>query len=286
MIIKVSLFTSGRHTKTLIEALQKAPNIRLANIYKKLTDLSAEALRIRRAKADVFLVADFGQIIPPEILPIPKYGCLCIHPSLLPKYRGASPVPAVILAGDQETGVTIFLMDEKIDHGPIIAQFKEKMSEKDSAETLCSRLFAAGAKVLLSILPAWIEGRIKPREQAHHQATYTYILKREDGKISWKDLAEAIKTGGQKAIEIERKIRAFSPWPGVWNEARFKVQSSKFKVRRLKLLQAHLKITLNTQRVTTKQPKLILDKVQLEGKNPVSWKQFQEGYPNLQLNHY
>jgi len=281
MIITVSLFTSGRHTQPLIKILKQAGFLRLSGIYPRLQE--------KFAPADLFLVADFGQIIPTEILALPKYGSLCVHPSLLPKYRGASPVPATILAGEKETGVTIFLMDERVDHGTVIAQVKEEIRNDDTAETLYSRLFAAGAKVLLTTLPTWVEGKIKPQSQNHAEATYTKMLTREDGKIGWPELVEAIKSG-QKAVEVERKIRAYSPWPGAWTLLR-PSDSEGFggQAKRLKILRAHLEPIQNTKYLPAgrqgkiQDTKLALDLVQLEGRNPVPWKQFREGYPEVKL---
>ena len=293
-MITINLFTSGKHTQPLIEALKKAPNIKLVNIYKKLPDLSAEAL----AKADppdlpagrqslpdipdLFIIADFGQIIPKKILEIPKYGSLCLHPSLLPKYRGASPVQFAIINGEKETGVTIIKMDERVDHGPIIAQFKEEIKPDDTSESLYERLFAAGGQVLVTILPAWVEGRIKPRKQDHKQATYTKTLKREGGFIPGKDLRAAMEGKSlAKAKEIKRKIRAFRPWPSTWTKIQLTTHNSQLTTKRLKLLQAHLE---SPQIPNTKYQILVLDKVQLEGKKPVTWKQFKEGYPEAKLS--
>ena len=283
-MITVNLFTSGRHTQPLIKALEEAKNVKLVNIYEKLPDLSADFVGrrpLRRpkaealAKADIFIVADFGQIIPKKILEIPEYGALCVHPSLLPKYRGASPVPQAILNGERETGVTIFKMDEKVDHGPIIAQFKRKIRNDDTAETLLIRLFTLGSQLLLKILPDYFAGKIKPAEQNHAQATYTHILKKEDGKINCLDLKEAMEAGGPKAVEIERKIRALTPWPGAWTtiHPRGGVAPAAHLggEKRLKLLKAHLEPSIP-------HTKLVLDEAQLEGKKPVSWKQFCEGY--------
>lgn len=276
-MITVNLFTSGRHTQPLIEALKKAKEIKLVNIYKKLPDLPD--------KTNVFLVADFGQIVPKKILEMPRHGSLCVHPSLLPKYRGASPVQHAILNGEKETGVTITKMDEKIDHGPIIAQFKEEIRDGDTAETLYGRLFALGARDLINLLPAYIKGKIKPREQNHKKATYTKILTRDDGKIDW----------GKSDEEIERFIRAMYPWPGAWIEVRFTVHGSQFTAKRLKILKAHLEKSLPTipDREPRKKPsiadyqllitKLVLDLVQLEGKRRVTWKQFKEGYPEAKF---
>lgn len=237
---------------------------------------------------DLIILAAYGKIIPPQILNLLKYGALCIHPSLLPKYRGASPVQAAIISGDRETGVTIIQMDEKMDHGPILTQFKEEIKENDTAGSLYSRLFKMAAGVLVTILPAWVEGRIEPREQDHSQATYTKLLKREDGfippevlgiiapkpptKRAGRGPTSKCKLGPYK-IEptpenLERFIRAMSPWPGAFTNVKIKYQISK----RLKILKAHLEAG-----------KLILDLVQLEGKKPVTFKQFQEGYPEVKL---
>lgn len=213
--------------------------------------------RTKKLKPDVGVLASFGKILPKEVLNIPKHGILNIHPSLLPKYRGPTPVPTAILNGEQETGVTIIKMDEKVDHGPILAQFKEEIKPDDTAESLYERLFTAGAKVLTTILPAYLEGKIELRKQNHSQATFTKKFTRDDGKINWK----------KSDVFKERFIRAMHPWPGAWTE----VQLKKGK-KRLKILKAHLEAN-----------KLVLDKVQLEGKKPVTWKQFQEGYPEAKI---
>lgn len=244
-MITVNFFTSAKHTKPVIEVLKEAKNIRLLNIYKKLNKIE---------KADVFIVADFGEILPKKVLEIPKHSSLCLHPSLLPKYRGASPVQFAIMNGKKETGATIFKMDKKIDHGPIIAQFKEKIRDDDTAETLYARLFKAGAEVLVTILPAWVEGRIKPRVQNHSKATYAPRLKKEDGKIDWQNSDQ----------EIEGFIRAMTPWPGAW---------TMIDSKRLKILKAHLE-----------GGKLVINQVQLEGKKPITWKQFLAGHPSFEFS--
>lgn len=215
--------------------------------------------KMSKIKPDVGVLASFGKILPKEILEIPKHGILNIHPSLLPKYRGPTPVPTAILNGEQETGVTIIKMDEKVDHGPILSQFKEEVRPDDTAESLLERLFTAGAKVLTTILPAYLEGKIELREQDDSQATFTKKLTRDDGKINWK----------KSDVFNERFIRAMDPWPGAWTMVRL---SRARETKRIKILKAHLETN-----------KLALDKVQLEGKKPVTWKQFQEGYPRAKI---
>lgn len=215
--------------------------------------------KVTKLKADVGILASFGKILPKEILEIPKHGILNIHPSLLPKYRGPTPVQTAILNGEQETGITIIRMDEKVDHGPILSQFKEEIRPDDTADSLLERLFGAGAKVLTTILPAYLEGKIELRKQNNSQATFTKKLTRDDGKIDWK------KPGVLK----ERFIRAMYPWPGAWTMVRL---SRDRETKRIKILTAHLEAN-----------KLVLDKVQLESKKPVTWKQFQEGYPGAKI---
>ncbi|MEA3272416.1 MAG: methionyl-tRNA formyltransferase [Patescibacteria group bacterium] len=190
------------------------------------------------ANTDIAVVAAYGHIIPKKILEIPKFGFLNIHPSLLPKYRGPSPIQNAILNGDKETGVSIMLLDKKMDSGPILAQKKVKINENETYETLRNRLAEIGAKLLIKTLLDYVSGKIKPKPQNHKKATYTKLLKREDGKIDWSKPAE----------EIERMVRAYHPWPGTWTE-------------------------LNGKRL-----KIILNRVQLEGKKEMSLDEFLRGY--------
>ena len=157
------------------------------------------------SKPDLIIVAGYREILPKEILEIPKYGCLNVHPSLLPKYRGPSPIQYAILNGDEETGVTIIKMVEKVDIGGIIGSIKYEVgSRKITSKELEKELAELGAKLLMETIPKWVKGKIKPQPQDESRAIYTKVLKREDGKIDWKKSAE----------EIERQIRAFDPWPG------------------------------------------------------------------------
>lgn len=294
-------------------------------------------------QVDVAIVADYARLIPKEILDLPKHGCLNLHPSLLPKYRGSSPAEMAILHGDSETGMTILKMDEKFDHGPIVSQFTENIREDDNSETLYKRLFTKGAQVLSTILPAWIEGRIVPREQDHSQATLAPRLTRDDGFIPWFLINKAMEgksfnpnefnprlrlvwidikhrgednkfspgaTASQAKLEwqasqpqnesqnqtlatkkisvdlasfVERAIRAFHPWPGIWTTVKLppgrrpsrvgdKTQSSKLKSekQRLKILSAHL-----NPKPYPLNPILVLDDVQLEGKRPTTFSHLQ-----------
>lgn len=205
----------------------------------------------REIKPELVLVAAFGQILPKEILEIPKYGCLNVHPSLLPKYRGAAPVQFAILNGEKETGVTIFLMDEQIDHGPILAQRKTVIGPNETMGQLQSRLAVLGAELLIDAIPDWIRGKIRLRRQDERRATYTKILKKEDGKIDWRESAKI----------IERQIRAFYPWPGSYTIYKGKI---------LKILKAEVS-----------KGNLVIKEAQLEGKKPMAFGDFLRGHPDF-----
>ena len=159
-------------------------------------------------RPDVAVVAAYGMLLPPEILAMPAHGCLNIHPSLLPKYRGPSPVVAAILDGLQSTGVTLMLLDEGMDTGPIVAQKEHKLSGKETAETLTAELFRHGGDLLLENLDPWVAGRLEASNQDHTSATVTTKLERSDGLADWR----------LTAMELERRQRAFTPWPGLYTQ--------------------------------------------------------------------
>lgn len=218
---------------------------------------SASELLENPPDATLGILASYGEIIKKEVINLFPQGILVIHPSLLPKYRGASPVPAAIMSGENITGCSIIKMDEKMDHGPVITQFKEEILTDDNSETLRNRLFEKSADVLTEMLPAYIQGKIKPKAQDHDKATYTKLMKREDGFI---DLTKDLSP-----VDSCNFIRAMQPWPGAWTLVKLSPKDEAKK--RLKLLKSHIE-----------EEKLIMDEVQLEGKEPVSWKQFKEGY--------
>ena len=155
-------------------------------------------------KPDLILVAAFGQILPQSVLDIPPFGCLNIHPSLLPRYRGATPIPCAILAGESETGVTIILMDAGMDTGPVISQIIVGIEPQDNTESLTKRLAQAGVRLLGEVLPLWFDRSLKPQPQDGSKATYTSPITKDAGVINWQ----------MSAQEISRRVRAFYPWPG------------------------------------------------------------------------
>jgi methionyl-tRNA formyltransferase len=152
------------------------------------------------------VVVAFGQILPTEILDLPKLGCLNVHPSLLPRLRGASPIATAILQGDDVTGVTIMLLDAGMDTGPILNQREVPISADDTTGSLAIRLAQTGAQLLIETLPLWIDGRIKPQLQQQSRASYSKVIDKSDGEIDWR-LA---------TMQLWRRVRAFDPWPGCY----------------------------------------------------------------------
>jgi len=179
-----------------------------------------ETGRLASFSPDVIIVAAFGQLLPQRVLDIPPFGCLNVHPSLLPRHRGPSPIAGAILAGDDETGVTIMLMDRRLDSGPIIAQERIPISTQDTTGSLTTKLGELGARLLEETLPRWLSGELRPQPQDEGSATYTRLISKEDGEIDWR----------LPATELWRRVRAFQPWPGCYTRLRGKL---------LKILQAH-----------------------------------------------
>jgi len=217
----------------------------------------------------VIVVAAYGLILPPEVLAIPPFGCLNIHASLLPKYRGASPVSGALLAGEEEMGITIMLMDEGMDTGPILAQARLPIALEDNQGSLTEKLAYLGADLLLETLPRWLKGEIVPQPQEDDKATYTKILKKEDGLIDW----------SMSSVEIWRRVRAYNPWPGAYTE---------FEGRTLKILRAHpiggergepglVVATKEGAAVVTGEGLLALEEVQLAGKRAMGITEFLRG---------
>ncbi len=237
------------------------PSLRQPEVVAELRTLAPEAI----------VVAAYGQILPPEVLGIPPKGCLNVHASLLPKYRGAAPVAAAILAGEEETGVTIMLMDEGMDTGPILSQATCPISPQDTRESLSARLAQLGADLLMDTLPRWLAGEIEPRPQDHSQATYSRIITKEDGLIDW----------SQSAVEIWRQCRAYYPWPSAytyWRGKLLKVLSAEPLPSRSGKEEPGQVIALNEGlAVATGEGALLLREVQLAGKRAMTAEDFARG---------
>lgn len=159
---------------------------------------------IRSLVPDLLVLADYGRLVPPAVLDLPRHGALNLHPSLLPRHRGATPIPAAILAGDPESGVTLMRMDEGLDTGPIVAQRRVPLTGDETAPELEARLSGLASELLIDALPAWIRGDLVARPQDASTATLTRPLRREDGALDPR----------YAASRLERGVRAYQPWPG------------------------------------------------------------------------
>lgn len=162
--------------------------------------------QLRAVAADLFVVAAYGKILPQAVLDIPRLGCVNLHASLLPRHRGAAPVAHALLAGDDETGVSLMRMEAGLDTGPEYARITTEINEVDTAGTLTDRLAQLGAELLIQQLPALAAGTLTPVAQPEEGATYAGKLKKEDGLVDWQ----------RPANEVSRRIRAFSPWPSAF----------------------------------------------------------------------
>ncbi len=196
------------------------------------------------------VLASYGKIIPQEIIDLFPKGIIVVHPSLLPRYRGATPIQSVILSGDEKTGTTLILMDKQVDHGPILtAQELEFPISNSQFPILHDKLAELSADLLVETMPKFVAGEIKPEPQDETKATYTKKFSPEDAFVSEEDLKKAQQEGGDIAASVDRKIRALNPEPGTWTRENGK---------RVKLLEAEIR-----------DGKLKLRKIQREGGNPI-----------------
>ena len=171
-------------------------------------------------KPDAIVVAAYGKILPKAVLDIPVFGCINIHPSLLPRHRGASPIASAILDGDEFTGVSIMLMDEGLDTGPVLTRAQIPIVDRDNTASLTSKLSLVAAHLLQDVLSGWKKGQLKPQPQDEAGATYSGIVTKESGEIDWHKPADV----------IWRQVRAFHPWPGCytgWRGKRLKIIEAK-----------------------------------------------------------
>ncbi len=178
-----------------------------------------EVARLAELKPDVIVVAAFAQILPQSVLDIPAYGCINIHPSLLPRHRGASPVAAAILAGDEFSGVSIMLLEAGMDTGPVLARAAIPVSPQDNTGSLTEKLSLIAASLLQETLTGWLRHEIVPQPQNEAEATYFARVTKEEGEIEW----------SLPAVEIWRRVRAYNPWPGSY---------TRWRGRQLKIIEA------------------------------------------------
>ncbi|MFW5691590.1 MAG: methionyl-tRNA formyltransferase [Chloroflexota bacterium] len=223
--------------------------------------------------ADVYVVAAFGQILPQAVLDIPPYGCLNVHASVLPRWRGAAPIQAAIRAGDAMTGVTIMKMDAGLDTGPILAIKEVAIAPDETGESLHDRLSEVGAELLIDTLPGYMMGDIQPVTQPEDGVTHAPQIRKEDGLIDWT----------ASAPEIERTVRAFTPWPGTftyWQGQQLKVHRGVAAAGSA----APGEVVSHGEAgaaVGTGQGVFSVHEVQLEGKKRVAIADFLRGYPEF-----
>jgi len=262
---------------------------------------------LAKCNADLFISASFGQKIPREAIKQAKYGGLNVHPSLLPRWRGADPVPWAILAGDKEIGISVVTLSEKFDQGVILAQQKIPLDPRDTSDPLRTKLFSLGASLLIKVLPKHLTDNCKHYQPSSTMQQYNNLtissyarrFTREDGFIPWElikaslegklflkstiqqysnitivkaqeEFGRALTEKEPLGVVVERAFRALSPWPGVWtfiNPTNPTNTTNPTNQKRLKIHKLHLD-----------KGKLILDEVQLEGKKPVSYQQFSRAY--------
>lgn len=197
-------------------------------------------------EADLTVVAAYGKILTPKELNTPKYGAINVHPSLLPKYRGPSPIQAAILNGDKVSGITIIKMDEEVDHGPILYQETLELSDSDTFDSLSKKMFLRAAEILPQVIEDFIQEKIKPRVQDHAIATHCNLLTRESGYFDINNPPFPEK--------LDRMIRAYYPWPGTWTRWNGKI------------------VKLHPGGV-----------IQMEGKKAIPLKDFLNGYPDFPI---
>ena len=231
-------------------------------------------------EADLYIVAAFGQILAQAVLDQPRYGTLNIHASLLPKYRGVSPIPETILQGDTEAGVTIILLDAGVDTGPMLLKKGMPIGEDETTGSLTGKLADLGAQALLEVLPLWVKGEITPEPQDENLASHTRMLRKEDGEISW-ELPAAV---------LARKVRAYTPWPGAYSHWRGK--HLKIVSARAVPMEPGEPVPPGTVRVREEAGHktlaimsgsgfLVVKQLQLEGKKAMSAEEFLRGYPQI-----
>ena len=260
----------------------KAPPIKIVAKELGLPFIQPQRLReagaleqMRAWQPDIIVVAAFGQILRAEVLEMPRYGCINVHASLLPRWRGAAPVQAAILNGDEVTGITIMRMDAGVDTGPTLSQAATPIHPEDTGGTLSERLAELGAELLLDTLPKYLSGELATQEQDDTRATYAPLLKKEDGELDFAQPAESLARG----------VRAFNPWPGAfinWQGQILKIHKAHAidytqGMDSFGLLPGKAVIFKNLPALTTSEGLLVLDILQPAGKKAMAGEDFLRG---------
>jgi methionyl-tRNA formyltransferase len=236
---------------------------------------SADSIKeIRKAGADMIVLMAYGQILKSEILELPEFGCINIHASLLPKHRGASPVTQSLLHQDEETGISIMKIVEKMDYGPVYATSKIPITDEDNATILRDKIAKLTAEKAPDILYEIVEDGLEAHHQDHQHATYCKKIHKADGAIDWNESADTISA----------KVRAFAGWPGThtfWNGKRIKILSAKSYSYDGTEESGTVISQGNAILIKCKKDALLLEELQMEGKNSQTANEFVKGYPGF-----
>jgi methionyl-tRNA formyltransferase len=256
----------------------KAPPVKTLALELSIPVMQPEKLRLPEAmeqlrawSPELIVVAAFGQILKKDVLDLPRFGCINVHASLLPRWRGAAPINAAILHGDAETGVTIMKMDPGLDTGPMLSQRPIRLTPEDTAGSVFEKLSAIGADLLIETLPDYLSGKLKPIPQPEEGVTYAPMLKKEEGQLDF----------GQDVHELERRVRAFNPWPGAFMD----FDGTLLKVHRARVEEgdaaAGQRLIIRDQpAVVARGGILVLEEVQPAGKKSMSGRSFLAGARN------
>ncbi len=266
----LAIFTGGGQIE--IEAQKHGIKVFKPASLKKDDDILEQ---FKMLNPDLCIVAAYGKIIPSSYMSIPRYGFVNVHPSVLPKYRGPSPVQTAILNGETETGASVMILDQEVDHGPILASIKYKIPKTKYNEEIAKEIFELGGKLLIEILPKYLKKELEPVEQNHDQATYSRKFQRQDGKINWRRTAE----------EIYNQVRALNPEPGTWTTWKSKILNIKTAnpttSQVVGLKPGIVSIVDSEIAVATKTCYLILKQIQLEGGKEMDAQSFLNGHPDF-----
>ncbi len=271
----------GRKQELTSPAVKLLAEKHSISVFQPQTFKNPESVRqLKDLKPDLIVVAAYGKILPKSVLSIPGFGCINVHVSLLPKYRGPSPVQNALLCGEVETGTTIMLMDEGVDTGDILVQKKIKILATDTTESLMSKLADQGAQLLLETLPPWIKRTIQPIKQDSSQASLCQLIEREDGRILWIE----------DATSIYNKYRALTPWPGVFTYWKSDSSTVRLKLISIKLQKKNpLQIRSVGEvfeigsdiAIQTSEGLILIEQLQKEGKKATDIASFINGHPKF-----
>jgi methionyl-tRNA formyltransferase len=266
---------AGRKMQLTAPPIKSKANELGLDVYQPYNINDADSLKkIKNAKADMIVLMAYGQILKKEILEMPVHGCINIHASILPKYRGASPIQQSLLRGDNETGISIMRMEEKMDTGPVFAMETIKLKDDDNAETLHKKLADLTASATPDILYEIANDELAPKPQDDEKATYCQKIHKTDGNLNWNETAK----------NLEAKVRAFAGWPGTFtffNGSRIKILSAEAREYNEEGPDGTVVRQGNDIMVTARRGALLLKQIQMEGKNPQPVNEFIKGHPDF-----